>query len=456
MPDVEGPAKAGAYRLKLWLEDEVGFQGPAAEVAIPHDTTPPAAPQGLRVSGPSTARWGKALDLKWKDATDDGSPIDAAHYEFFDASGNPAGDAHTVSGDDLEALQGIETPVQRGEYALRVWLSDEEGNVGSAASVAVPIDTTPPAAPQGLMVTPPDVGRGAEGFDVRWHDIQDNGSPIAAARYQVLDPAGNVAVPTQTVRGNGIEAIEGLEAPSRSGAFTLKLWLEDEEGNAGAAVTAPLAYRCVRSDASGGSAITAGLGEAGKAEEVIEQGKGSILRGRVSGRGGVAGAAVCVFARVVTEASREFLGFALSGPDGGYRFAVGAGPSRELEARYRSGHREVSADAVLKTIVRPIFKVRRKVVRNEGYARFTGYVPGPDNDNVIVVLQVRRGKGWLAFRRYRTRDGGKVTVGYRFTRTEAPTRYAMRAQVRAQAGYPYEQGNSRRLTLIVLPRQGRR
>jgi hypothetical protein len=454
--EIEGPARAGAYRLKLWLEDEVGFQGPAAEVAIPHDTTPPAAPQDLRVVGP-TSRWEKSLDVKWQDVTDSGSPLDAAHYRFVDASGNPVGDARTVSGEGLEALQGIDTPAQRGRYELRVWLSDEEGNVGAAASVPVPIDESPPAAPQGLTVTPPDASRGAEGFDVRWHDLQDPGSPIDAARYEVLDASGKVAVPTQAVRGNGIEAIEGLEAPSRSGAYTLRLWLEDEEGNAGAPVTAPLAYRCARSDASGGTAIGAGLGEGAKAEEVVKQGKGSVLRGQISGPGGgVAGAAVCVFSRVVTETGREFLGFAVSGPDGGYRFALGAGPSRELEARYRAGHREVGAKAVLKTIVRPVFKVRRKVVRNTHYARFTGRIPGPDNDNVIVVLQVRRGKGWLAFRRYRTRDGGKVTVGYRFTRTDVPTRYVMRAQVRAQDGYPYAQGNSKRLKLIVLPRRGRR
>ena len=39
VPQIEGPAKPGAYRLKLWLEDEVGFEGPAADSADPprHD-----------------------------------------------------------------------------------------------------------------------------------------------------------------------------------------------------------------------------------------------------------------------------------------------------------------------------------------------------------------------------------------------------------------------------------
>ncbi len=44
-------------------------------------------------------------------------------------------------------------------------------------------------------------------------------------------------------------------------------------------------------------------------------------------------------------------------------------------------------------------------------------IPGPHNDQVVVVLQVRSGRGWRAFRRYRTREGGRFSVGYRFTRT---------------------------------------
>jgi hypothetical protein len=64
--------------------------------------------------------------------------------------------------------------------------------------------------------------------------------------------------------------------------------------------------------------------------------------------------------------------------------------------------------------------------------------------------------GWRAFRRYRTREGGRFSVGYRFTRTLSPTRYVMRAQVRETTGYPYLQGNSRQLALSVLPSSPRR
>ena len=152
--DIQGPKTPGAYHLKLWLEDSVGFVGQAAEVAIPHDTTPPAAPQSLRVAGADT-HWLEKLDLRWQNLVDEGSPIDTAHYELIDRSGEVVGSAHTLGGENIEQAQGLEAPAQRGYYEVRVWLSDEEGNTGAPASVPLPRDTTPPAAPQGLAVTAP-------------------------------------------------------------------------------------------------------------------------------------------------------------------------------------------------------------------------------------------------------------------------------------------------------------
>ena len=276
---------------------------------------------------------------------------------------------------------------------------------------------------------------------MRWHDVTDEGSPIDAVHYRVLDGSGKVIVPVQTLTEQTSRRSPNLEAPRGPGTDTLQLWLEDEEGNVGVPATAPLAYECVRSDASGGNHLTTGLGDSGAGEEVVHQGTGSTLHGRLTGDGGaVANASICVFSRVVTDNAREFLGLAVTGPDGAYSFGVPAGASRELSTIYRSGHREVSSGASIQTIVRPEFKAYRKVVYNKRSARFSGTIPGPDNERVVVVLQVKRGKGWLAFHRSRTRAGGRFTLPYRFTRTDVPTKYLMRAQVRTQAGYPVPAG----------------
>ena len=451
LANIEGPKTPGAYTLRVWLEDSVGYVGPAADAPIPHDTTPPAAPQELHAAG-APAHWVDKLDLRWQDLADNGSPIDLAHYQLLGASGEVLDGTHVVEGEGVQAIDGLQTPSQRCACSVRVWLSDEEGNVGAPASVPLPRDTTPPAAPQDLSVAPPASSRATEGFDVRWRDIADDGSPIAAAHHEVLNGGGKAVVPVTTVSGSNVDKIADLQTPQAAGSYSLRLWLSDEEGNEGAPATVPLAYECVRSEAGGASQLGAGLGDERSPEVLVHQGEGTTLSGELRGPGGaVSGASVCVFSSVLGEAGREFLGIALSGADGAYRFALGAGPSRTVDALYRSGQRELSADATLYTRVRPLLRAKRRVVRNKGFAHFEVRLPGPDNERVVVVLQVRQGKGWRAFRRCRTRAGGICRVGYRFARTTRPATYVMRAQVRRQGGYPYLPGNSKALRLRVIP-----
>ncbi|HEX7244019.1 MAG TPA: hypothetical protein VF245_00460 [Solirubrobacterales bacterium] len=453
----------GAHTLQVCARDygqHSGLNGTGGQTCdsrtIHVDNTAPGAPVGLEVTSANPDRYLPDFGARWQLPPDSGSPLASVHYNVVDAQGEVVVPAHTIASSSLTTIPEIEGPAERGDYRLRVWLEDSVGFTGPAATVPVPRDTTPPAAPQEIAVTPPTTSRAAQGFDVRWRNLVDQGSPIDEVHYQVLNAAGAVLVPAQTLEGDNIQEVESLDAPPQRGAATLRIWLEDAEGNVGAPSTAPLAYECVRSEASGGAALSSGLGERGVSEEVVRQGEGSTLRGRLTGsRGGVGEASVCVFSRVVTSPKREFLGVAVTGDDGGYQFAIPAGASRQLSAAYRSGSRELSSQATLQTIVHPTFGVYRKVVHNKHSAQFTGSIPGPENNNVLVVLQVKRGKGWLAFRRYRTREGGKFTVGYKFNKTNVATKYRMRVQVRAQSGYPYLQGNSDKLTLIVVPRATR-
>lgn len=449
---IDGPKTSSDLRLRLWLEDQVGHVGPAATVAIPRDTTPPAAPQDLRVAGPS-GRWVEKLDLRWQNVVDAGSPIVAARYRMIDAAGEVVVPARLVAREGIEAIDDVPVPPRRDDLRVEVWVSDEEGNVGAPAALPLPRDTTPPAAPQGISVAPPGSSRAADGFDVRWRNLPDEGSPIVAAHYEVLSLGGEVVVPATTVSGAGIEAIEALHASKARGGATLRLWVSDEEGNVGAPATAPLAYSCVRSDAGDGTSLTSELGGAGGSSAVLRQGQGVGLTGRLASPAGhgVANAALCVFGRIESERDAEFLGLALTDSAGHYSFSVPAGPSRELAVAYRDGHREVTATARVWTRVKPHFTARRKTVRNKGLAHFKVQLPGPNNGDVVVVFQVERGDGWLAFRRVKTDEGGSAQAVYRFTRTDRATLYRMRAQVRTQSGYSYLAGTSRILRLVVLP-----
>ena len=201
----------------------------------------------------------------------------------------------------------------------------------------------------------------------------------------------------------------------------------------------------------GRHALSAGLG--GQRAQTVQQGQGATLTGTLSGAGGaVATRPLCVFSRVATDQAREFLGIALTDPAGGYRFPIPAGPSRDLSAIYRPGQRQLSGHRdPPDTVVHPTLAARTTVVHNKHWAHFEGEIPGPHNDQVVIVLQVKSGKGWLAFRRYRTRGGGHFEAAYRFRRTTRPTSYEMRAQVRETVGYPYLQGESDPLALRVVP-----
>ncbi|MFN8164448.1 MAG: hypothetical protein U0R26_11615 [Solirubrobacterales bacterium] len=120
-------------------------------------------------------------------------------------------------------------------------------------------------------------------------------------------------------------------------------------------------------------------------------------------------------------------------------------------AVHRDGTRQLSSSARVRTIVKPTLRAKKTTVYNGESAFFTGEIPGPHNDDLTMVLQVKTGKGWLAFRRYRTRNGGQYEMSYPFRRTRRPTVYEMRVQLREAGSFPYLEGDSDPVRLRVLP-----
>ena len=448
----------GTHTLSACTQDYAQWQGlhgtggeSCDQRTIRTDNTAPGAPLGLTVTSSNPHRYEPRFGARFSLPPNGGSPIAKIHYSVLNAAGDVVVPERIAAATSTSELKDIAGPAEAGEYWLRVWLEDEVGHIGPASTAPIPHDTTPPAAPQGLSVTPPGITRSEQGFDVRWRNIIDQGAPIDTAHYQVLDRDGRV-VAGQRVGAQGIEAIASLDTPRGRDTYTLRLWLSDAEGNVGAPVTAPLAYDCLRSEITGGTTLTAGVGRGSAPVELVKQGEGTTLSGQLrGGGGGVGGAALCVFSTVVTDSDREFLGMAMTGSTGSFQFSIPPGPSRHLGVVYRSDQRQIDARATVQTRVRPTLRLRHRVAHNKGYANFYGQIPGPHNDQVVVVVQVRMGKGWQAFRRYRTRAGGHYNLRYFFSKTRTPTIYELRTQVRRQDAYPYEQGNSQTVRLGVMP-----
>lgn len=450
----------GQHTIQICAQDygqSAGLSGSGGasceQRAARFDNRPPAAPGGLAVLTGNPARYSDRFGARWTLPPDPGSPITKVHFDVVNAANDVVVAEKVVNGTDPTQLDEVAGPKAAGDYRLRVWLEDEVGFSGPPATVAIPHDTTPPAAPQQIAVAAPTTSRDDQGFDVRWRNITDAGAPVDALHYQLLDGGGNALGAAEEVRGENPQSIASLDAPKGRGAYRLRLWLSDAEGNVGAPTEAPLAYNCVRSDVGGGQALDVGIGEKADRVSIAGQGEGPKLTGSLRGGGGpVAGAALCIYSRVVTDGERDFLGIATTGGGGSFAFPVGAGPSRELTAIYRPDQRQIEASASALTRVAPTLRLRRRTVRNGHKAWFSGELPGPHNDGVLVVLQVESGKGkWRAFRRYRTRRGGRFVVPYRFTQTRSATTYPIRAQVRQEGGFPYEPGNSPTVRVGVRP-----
>jgi len=449
----------GSHTVQVCAQDygqAIGLNGSGGESCeqrqVKVDNHAPAAPGGLSIKTDNPQRYLDRFGASWTLSSDPGSPVRKVHYDVVDAAGKEVMPEKVVSGTNPTKLDDIAAPKAAGAYSLRVWLEDEVGLSGPMASVPIPHDTIPPAAPQEISVASPTTSRGDQGFDVGWRNVVDAGAPIDALHYQLLDSSGNTLGQPKEIRGDNPQQIADLDAPKGRAAYRLRVWLSDAEGNVGAPAEAPLSYNCVRSDVAGGQSIGLGIGDGSEREAIVSQGEAPKLTGSLRGGGGpVGGAALCIYSRVVTDGDRNFLGIAMTNGAGSFAFPLAAGPSRELSAIYRPDQRQIEATASALTRVAPTLRLARRTVKNKHKAWFSGEIPGPHNDDVVVVLQVRSGKGWRAFRRYRTREGGRFKVPYRFTQTGSPTTYEIRAQVRRTVGLPYEPGNSPTVRLRVLP-----
>jgi len=210
---------------------------------------------------------------------------------------------------------------------------------------------------------------------------------------------------------------------------------------------------CPVSQADNGVRLSAGLGTERTSTEIIRQGERTSFGGRLVGPDGrgVPGGLICIYAGVTTEEANELEGIVATDAQGRYEFLLPRGPSRNLTAVFRSGQGRLTAWGLLQVRAIPTLRFARGKVRDKHFVHFSGRIPGPHNDRVVVVLQVKQGKGWRVFRRYSTRNGGRYRLKYRFTRTFRPTTYVFRAQVLGAPGYPYLSGNSKPRKLHVLP-----
>jgi hypothetical protein len=172
---------------------------------------------------------------------------------------------------------------------------------------------------------------------------------------------------------------------------------------------------------------------------------------RVSGRlrnsdsGAVPGALICLQTRLAARGS----GFRLVKTDltdrsGLFSIRLPFGGNRAVRVEYRYDFLQLRKELTLRVHAQPSFHVRPHHSHNDGVIHFRGKVPGPRNDDRVLVLQAR-GPGsdeWIRFKTPSTDLNGVFHARYRFG-SSSNVAYRFRALLQPQRGYPYLRGVSR-------------
>jgi hypothetical protein len=303
-----------------------------------------------------------------------------------------------------------------------------------------------------LQVAPADVGAG---LTSAWVVVNDQ--EVARRNY------GCSGVPMQPCALNGPPArfdLDTQSAPFHDGENAVQACTADYGTPANVACTARQVIKvdnsCEGSSVPGGADLTARFSRNDDGAITVRSHKSATVAGRLSDQSGdpVAGATLCV--KEMTLAPGEALegvGTVKTKSNGRYRYTVAPGPSRDVQVGYRYRRRQLQRDLRYYAKAVPSLKLSRSKVRNGHRIRLAGSVPGPRNDERIVVLQARypgKNQKWKTFQKARTDQFGRYSALYRFLATFATTEYRMRAVVPAQNGYPFLTGHSRPRPIKVI------
>ena len=255
--------------------------------------------------------------------------------------------------------------------------------------------------------------------------------------------------------------LDTTTAPFRDGPNSVSVCAQDfatlgapNEGCASAEVWVD--NSCPEAGAAGAASVEAHLAGRGGESETVAFGTGTQIRGRVLGPGGapVAGARVCIAAQ--TEGSAGGYGptqTATTDGEGRFTYQLAPGPDREIRVLYRQGTTQLERALRVDSHARAALRARPRRLGNGRRVRFSGRLPGPDARGRVVVLQanVKGSARWITFRRAETDAGGAFRATYHFHSTTRPTLYRFRAIVPRQEGYPYREGRSRAVEVLVDP-----
>lgn len=209
---------------------------------------------------------------------------------------------------------------------------------------------------------------------------------------------------------------------------------------------------CTNSPVGGGAALLASF-RSGRESVTRRRRHGSRVVGKLTDANGdpVGNATICVKTHTLGIGGPTGITSVQTNPAGHYSYRVPAGPNRQITIGYR--HDSFQLERVLRCYARAIPRLRAhpRHLRNGHWVHFTGRLPGPHRRRRVVIMQaaVVGSKRWITFRRATTDGRGYFNASYHFDATTRTTAYRFRALVPRQAGYPWLQGHSTPVRVLV-------
>lgn len=211
---------------------------------------------------------------------------------------------------------------------------------------------------------------------------------------------------------------------------------------------------CAETSIASGNHLTAAFRRSRQAQITVGFGDSAKLQGALTDAHGrpVQGATLCIETRTLAK-DRTIALVAQPTTDarGHYSYILPPGPNRQLIVAYRHDADQLERHLRYFAHARPTLHASPPQLRNGDSVHFRGLLPKPDPDGRVVVLQanVAGSERWITFHRATTNAKGKFRSQYHFSSTTHTTRYRFRALVPRQAGYPWVEGHSKPVKVLV-------
>ena len=444
----------GRHTLRLSATDAAGNVGNATRDVLVDNTPPdPVVPDVADGGG-----WRRVNDfsVSWPDQPSTAAPIAGVHWKLCLADGScPArGDRSTGS---VRELRNLHLP-RPGDYRLHLWLEDAAGNQREAnAAVSVPIRFDP---------EPPDLS----------FALPEPADPLRVA-VNAVDRYSGLARGEIEMRAAGSTTWHGLNTDReraqlvayvdderfQNGLYEFRAHAADQAGNeASTATRVDGATASLRLPARIDTRLAVGAPSRARSRRLHFDGNLSApfgrrvrLSGRLTNADGqpIEGGSIEALERRPDDTVLP-IGLVTTNRRGRFRYVLQASRNRDVLFRYGGSRRIGTSTAPVHLRVRgsSSMAASQSRLRNGESVLFVGRVatrPIPAAGKLIEIQAYFRGR-WRTFSTLRTNELGRWRFRYRFGATLGRVTYRFRARLPAEGGYPFIDGTSRVVRVVVF------